>query len=287
MKISEIFKQKMSFSFEVFPPKLDQPTEPLFEVIDKLAGFNPDFISCTYGAGGTNKGRSTEVCDKIMKTGIECMTHFTCIGNTKEDVKTYLKEYLDLGLENVLAMRGDLPAGWEGTRGDFHYANDLISFIQETYPEFCIAAACYPEKHIQCDSFDADVAHLKMKQDAGASFLMSQLCYDVEAFKRFVDKCRKAGITIPIVMGIMPVLSKNPCIRMTTSNGCSIPADLAVIIGKYGEDPDSFKKAGKEYTVDLIYRYINAGIDGLHMYALNKYDDVADILNMSGIRTDK
>ena len=277
----------MSFSFEVFPPKLDRPIEPLIDVLGKLYAFKPDFVSCTYGAGGTNKGRSTEICDFIKKSGVECVTHFTCIGNAKEDIKKYLQEYLDLGLENVLAMRGDLPAGWEGTRGDFSYANDLITFIKETFPKYCIAAACYPEKHIQCDTMAEDIAHLRVKQDSGAEFLMSQLCYDVDQYERFAGQIRNAGVYLPVVMGIMPVLNANALKRMTLSNGCSIPKELAVLIGKYGEDAESFKKAGKEYTVDLMFRYMNAGVEGMHMYTLNKYDDVADILNMSGIRRDK
>jgi methylenetetrahydrofolate reductase (NADPH) len=138
MKIADIFDERMSFSFEVFPPKADQPMEPLLDVLNKLYGFQPDFISCTYGAGGSNKGRNVEVCHAIKDAGVECMTHFTCIGNTKEDIRTYLQEYLDMGIENVLAMRGDLPVGWEGTRGDFSYANDLISFISEEFPQFSL-----------------------------------------------------------------------------------------------------------------------------------------------------
>lgn len=287
MRIADIFDERMSFSFEVFPPKADQPMEPLLDVLGKLYGFKPDFISCTYGAGGSNKGRNTEVCGAIKKADVECMTHFTCIGNTKADIKTYLKEYLDMGVENILAMRGDLPAGWEGTRGDFSYANDLISFISKEFPQFCIAAACYPEKHIQSGSMTADIAHLRVKQDSGASFLMSQLCYDVEQYEYWIEQIRAAGIFLPVVMGIMPVLSKNATIRMTLSNGCSIPKDLAELIGKYGDNDADYKKAGIEYTANLIHRYMNAGIEGLHMYALNKYDDVAEILNASGIRTDR
>lgn len=286
MRVANIFKTRMSFSFEVFPPKVDRPIEPLIEVLGKLYGFKPDFVSCTYGAGGTNKGRSTEICDSIKKSGVECITHFTCIGNTKDDVKKYLQEYLDLGLENILAMRGDLPAGWEGTRGDFSYANDLISFIKETFPQYCIAAACYPEKHIQCDTMAEDIAHLRVKQDAGAEFLMSQLCYDVDQYQRFVEDIRKAGVYLPIVMGIMPVLNPNALKRMTLSNGCSIPKELAVLVGKYGEDAESFKKAGKEYTIELMYKFMNAGVEGMHLYSLNKFDDIADILRISGIRRD-
>lgn len=285
MKISQIFSKKMCFSFEVFPPKMEQPIEPLLDTLDHLYQFKPDFVSCTYGAGGTNKGRSTEICDSIKKSGkSEVVTHFTCIGNTRDDVKNYIKEYMDLGVENVLAMRGDLPAGWEGTGGDFHHADELIAYIKELYPEICISAACYPEKHIQAGTLEEDIAHVRSKQDRGAEFLMSQLCHDVEAYERYTDKLAKAGVHLPIVMGLMPVLAKDPIIRMTVSNGCSIPKELAAIIGKYGNDPEDFKKAGIDYTVEQIYRYMCAGIGGLHIYSLNKYADVATILNQSGIR---
>ncbi len=287
MKISEVLKERMSFSFEVFPPKTDQGMENLKAAMKHYYAFKPDFISCTYGAGGGNAGRNVEVCETLKADGAtEVMTHFTCIGNTKDKIKSEIEHYKSFGVENVLAMRGDLPKGWEGTNGDFSNADGLIKFIKTTFPDFCIAAACYPEKHILAPSFSSDIAHLRSKQDNGAEFLMSQLCHDVEAFKVFVDKIWEAGITLPIVLGIMPVLDKDAIIRMTVSNGCGVPKELAAIIGKYGEQPEDFKKAGIEYTIDQIYRFMEAGIGGLHLYALNKYEDVENILLASGIRKD-
>lgn len=287
MKISDVLKDRMSFSFEVFPPKSDKGMENLKAAMQHYYTYKPDFISCTYGAGGGNAGRNVEVCEAIKTDGAtEVMTHFTCIGNTKDKIKAEISHYQSFGIENILAMRGDLPQGWEGTNGDFSNADGLISFIKKEFPDFCIAAACYPEKHVLAPSFASDIAHLRSKQDNGAEFLMSQLCHDVEAFKAFNDRIKKAGISIPIVLGIMPVLDKDAIIRMTVSNGCSIPADLAAVIGKYGENPDDFKKAGMEYTVNQIYNFMEAGIGGLHIYALNKYEDVETILNASGIRKD-
>lgn len=287
MKISEIMAKRMSFSFEVFPPKLEQPMEPLLEVIDKLSGFKPDFISCTYGAGGSNKGRSSEICAAVAKAGKTIpVAHFTCIGNTARDVKDLVTQYMSLGVTHFLALRGDFPEGWTGTGGDFAHGDELVAYIRELYPDLCIAAGCYPEKHLAAGTLEEDIALLRCKQDAGADFLMTQLCHDVDNYCRFVEKARRAGVTLPIDLGLMPVLSKDPTIRMAVSNGCSIPRELAEIIGKYGENPEDFKKAGKEYTVKQIYRYMAAGIDGLHIFALNKYDDVADILRMSGIRRD-
>lgn len=284
MKISSILKKRMSFSFEVFPPKAEQPLEPLLATLDELYKFKPDFISCTYGAGGTNKGRSEELCSAIKNSGNEVMTHFTCVGNKRSEVIESLNEYVALGVENALALRGDIPEGWTGTNGDFTYAVHLIEFMKENFPEICISAACYPEKHVEALSITEDISHLRMKQDAGAEFMVTQMCHDVEAFERFADRAEKAQIHIPIIVGLMPVLSKDGLIRMTLSNGCSIPAELAAIIGKYGDNPEDFKKAGKEYTVKQIHKYIHAGIDGLHIYSLNKHKDIADILNESGIR---
>ncbi len=275
----------MTFSFEVFPPKTDEGMVHLRDAIQHYYLFKPDFISVTYGAGGTNAGRNVEVCSLLKTDGVtEVLNHFTCIGNTREQITRAMEEYRSLGIENILAMRGDLPAGWEGTHGDFSNADGLIKFIKTGFPDFCIAAACYPEKHITAPSFAADIAHLRSKQNNGAEFLMSQLCHDVGAFRAFVERINAAGVTIPVVVGIMPVLYKDAIIRMTLSNGCSIPAELAAIIGKYGEKPDEFKKAGIDYTINQIYRFMEAGVVGLHIYTLNKWEDVDTIVTESGIR---
>ncbi len=287
MRLAELLKAKMSFSFEVFPPKTDAGVETLRQALKHYYIFKPDFISCTYGAGGSNAGRNFEVCSIIKQDGMtEVMTHYTCIGHSKETIAQELQQYLSIGIENILALRGDLPAGWDGTHGDFSNADGLIRYIKAEFPQFCIAAACYPEKHILAPSFSADIAHLRSKQEAGAEFLVSQLCHDVEACKCFVYRIREAGITIPVVIGIMPALDKDAIIRMTLSNGCSIPAELAAIIGRYGDKPEEFKKAGIEYTINQIYRYIEAGIGGVHIYTLNKWEDVEAILVGSGIRKD-
>jgi methylenetetrahydrofolate reductase (NADPH) len=287
MKLSEILESRMSFSFEVFPPKTDAGMEKLRVALQHFYSFKPDFISCTYGAGGTNAGRNVEVCRAIKEdAATEVMTHFTCVGHTRETIAGELRQYRSFGIENILAMRGDLPAGWEGTHGDFAHADGLIRFIRSEFPDFCVAAACYPEKHILAPSFAADIAHLRGKQDAGAEFLMSQLCHDVDAFQAFVYRIREAGVTAPVVLGIMPVLDKEPIIRMTLSNGCSIPPQLAAIIGRYGDDPEEFKKAGIDYTISQIFRFMEAGIEGLHLYTLNKWEDVETILVGAGIRED-
>lgn len=285
MKVTDVMKERMCFSFEVFPPKSDRPLAPLLETLSHLYSFSPDFISCTYGAGGTNAGRNVEICKAIRDDGRSIpVTHYTCIGNTREKIREELQGYLDIGVDHILALRGDFPKGWKETRGDFNHANELAAFIKEEFPAFTVAVAGNPEKHHESASLDEDIAHLRMKQDAGADFIMTQLCYDVDHFARWRERIAKAGIHIPVDVGVMPVLEKDPTIRMAVSNGSSIPRDLAELIARYGDEPDDFRKAGKEYTVKLIFRYISAGIDGLHIYTLNKWRDVADILNDAGIR---
>lgn len=283
MKISEIMKQRLAVSYEVFPPKEDKPLEPLMETIDKLRSLNPDFISCTYGAGGTNKGRQSEILEYIVKSGVHAMSNYTCIGSSRYDAEKLVKEYTGFGVSTFLAMRGDFPKGQTGTNGAFDHGNELIAFLRSSFPEIELAGACYPEKHLDAPDMDAELKVMLLKQEAGADFLVSQLCHDLDNFFRYRDMARRGGVVIPMDFGLMPVLAKNPTLNMALSNGCSIPRELAAIIGKFGDDPDGFKKAGKEYTIKQAERLLREGVDGLHIFALNKYDDVAEIANAAGL----
>ena len=285
MKIADIFPSRLSFSFEVFPPKTDQPVEPLMQTLDRLYAYRPDYISCTYGAGGTNKGRNAEIVAAIHASGKStALTHFTCIGNTRADIDETLCQYLRLGVTSVLALRGDMPKGQTQTCGDFAHADALIAYIKARHPGMEVAAAAYPEKHVQALSIDADIEHLKRKQDNGAAFCITQLCHSAEAIERFLSRIRRAGVTLPVIVGVLPVLNKDSLIRMTLANGCSIPAPLAEIIGRYGESPEDFKKAGKEFTARLLTELPGCGINGLHLYTMNKYSDISDIIELSGVR---
>ena len=305
MRIPEIFEKRAAFSFEVFPPKTDVGMEKLCGdggVLDKLYTLHPDYISCTYGAGGTNVGKNLEVLDKIHKDGKAIpVTHFTCIGNTKEGIKDQLENYLAHGIDHMLALRGDLPFGWEGTGGDLHYATELVKFVRKEFgSEFTIAVAGSPEGHISCRSLESDIGFLKQKQDEGADYIMTQLCWDMDQFRYWLDAIRGAGITMPVDVGIMPILDQAATINMALSrNGCVMPRELCEIISKnwifpnpFVKDPfdanveekkASFKEAGIEYTIRQIDEYRACGIDGIHLYALNKYDDVARIVKESGI----
>jgi len=285
MKIIDRIQFGLTLSFEVFPPKADKPLEPLLSTLDQLYSLSPDFISCTYGAMGSNKGRNLEVVGSIQSSGTcEALSHYTCVGNTREDVISALEAYESSGVENLLALRGDFPAGVAHTNGDFTHANELISFIRARTDAFSLAAACYPEKHLLADSLDADIDNLLKKQDAGTSFLMTQLCYSIENYLRFIDLAQKRGVSLPIIAGVLPLLKKDGLVRMTLSNGCSIPAEVAALVGRYGESEESFRAAGHAFTVSLVQRLIQEGANGIHLYTLNRFEDVADLVYDTGIR---
>lgn len=303
VKLSEMMKEKMLLSFELFPPKTDRGMENLPGTIDHLCKYKPEYISCTYGAGGTNVGKNMDVCKMIKEAGTVPVTHFTCIGNTAEGIREQLQNYLDNGVDHMLALRGDLPFGWTGTGGDFSYATDLVAFVRKEFGDKIeIAVAGSPEGHISCRSLEADIAVLKQKQDNGADYIMTQLCWDMEQFKYWLDAIRKAGVTMPVDVGIMPILDQAATINMALSrNACVMPRKLCELISKHWIFPNpfdkepfdaavdqkkaDFKKAGIEYTINQIDEYRALGINGIHLYALNKWKDVSEIIDASGIRT--
>ena len=305
-KITDVMSKRMALSFEVFPPKTDAGMEKLLGsdgVLNRLYSLKPDYISCTYGAGGTNVGKNLEVM-RAVKTAEKAIpvTHFTCIGNSREDIHQQLETYLGNGIDHLLALRGDLPFGWTGTGGDLRYATELVKYIRSVFKDqFCIAVAGSPEGHISCRSLDADISFLKQKQDEGAEFIMTQLCWDMNQFYDWMDSIRTAGITMPVDVGIMPVLDMAATINMALSrNGCVMPRPLCELISKNWIFPNpfapneseesittkktAFKEAGMEYTVRLIDEYRVCGIAGIHLYALNKFDDVARLVKESGIK---
>ena len=303
VKLTDIMKERQILSFELFPPKTEKGMNNLSGTIDHLCEFRPDYISVTYGAGGGNVGANREVCNMIKKAGTVPVTHFTVIRNTKKGIKSQLEAYLNEGVDHILALRGDFPRGENSTGGDFRYATDLVRFIRREFGEkFEIAVAGSPEGHIACRSLEADIEVLKQKQDNGADYIMTQLCWNMEQFKYWLDAIRKAGVTMPVDVGVMPVLDQAATISMALSrNGCVIERELSRIISKYWIFPNpfdkepfddaleqkkaDFKKAGIEYTIKQIDRYRSLGINGIHLYALNKWRDITDIINESGMCT--
>ena len=303
MKLSDAMREKMLLSFELFPPKTDKGMENLPGTIEHLCKYKPEYISCTYGAGGTNVGKNMDVCKMIKDAGTIPVTHFTCIGNTAEGIKEQLQNYLDNGVDHMLALRGDLPFGWTGTGGDFAYATDLVAYVRKEFGDKIeIAVAGSPEGHISCRSLEADIAVLKQKQDNGPGYIMTQLCWDMEQFKYWLDAIRCAGITMPVDVGIMPILDQAATINMALSrNACVMPRELCEIISRnwifpnpFVKDPfdadvegkkERFREAGIEYTIRQIDEYRACGIEGIHLYALNKWKDVSEIIDRSGLRT--
>lgn len=303
VKLSDMMKKRQLLSFELFPPKTDRGMTNLSETIQQLCRYKPEYISVTYGAGGGNVGANRQVCRMVRNAGTVPVTHFTVIRNTKQGIREQLETYLKEGVDHILALRGDFPRGETSTGGDFNYATDLVKFIRDEFGEqFEIAVAGSPEGHISCRSPEADIGVLKMKQDNGADYIMTQLCWDMEQFERWLDKIRKAGVTLPVDVGIMPILDQAATINMALSrNGCVMDRELSRLISKYWIFPNpfdkapfddsleqkkaDFKKAGIEYTIRQIDKYRSLGVEGIHLYAMNKWKDVSQIIERSGIRT--
>lgn len=270
MKTCDLFKKKTVLSFEVFPPKRTDAVDTVYTTVAALKELSPDFISVTYGAGG---GRAT--CEATLaiasaikyEYGIESVAHLPCIGLTKAEAVSQLERFKEAGIENILALRGDMPEG--GTpAGDFAHANELISFIRERY-DFNLIAACYPEGHTESESVLADIGHLKNKIDAGATQLISQLFFDNDYFYRFLERCRLAGIGVPIEAGIMPVANKKQIERMVTLCGVTLPKKFSAMMSRYENDPEAMRDAGIAYAVDQIVDLIAQGVDGIHLYTMN------------------
>lgn len=271
MKFSELFKKdKCVLSFEVFPPKKDMPADTIYSTLDSLKALNPAFISVTYGAGGTKGDNITcKIASHIKNDlGIPSAAHLTCVSNTKEDIDIILDDLKANGIENILALRGDTNPE-RPPKNDFRYASELISYIKSR-GDFSISAACYPECHVEAPDMITDIRHLKEKVDVGADHLMSQLFFDNGQFYSFLEKARIAGINVPIEAGIMPVINKAQIERMVSLCGASLPPKFARIMAKYENNPEALRDAGIAYAVDQIVDLISNGVDGIHLYTMNK-----------------
>lgn len=270
MKISDIFnKDKTVFSFEVFPPKRTSPIESVYGKLEEICALKPDFISVTYGAGGSGeKNRTCEIASKIKNDfGVEAVAHLTCVNSTREDIDRNLEQFRDAGINNILALRGDIVEGVEPKK-DFVYASDLCAYIKGK-GDFDIAGACYPEVHGEAENEVEDVLNLRKKIDAGAEHLISQLFFDNSAFYRFVERTKIAGINVPIEAGIMPVTNKKQIERMVSMCGASLPAKFSKIMQKYDSKPEALRDAGIAYAVEQIVDLIANGVDGIHLYTMN------------------
>lgn len=282
MKAIELFKKQRVLSFEIFPPKPDTPIHKIYETLAELKDLSPDFISVTYGAGGSTPGASTcEICTTVQQEhGILSVAHLPCINDTKEGVREKLRQLKENGVENVLALRGDRNPNTE-PKNDFRYASELVSFISEQ-GDFDICGACYPEGHPEAADPFEDVRHLKEKVDAGVSHLITQLFFDNRSFYRFRELTAVAGIQVPIEAGIMPVTNKKSIERMVSMCGAGIPARLSRLLARYSDDPASLKAAGLEYAIEQILDLLEHGVDGIHLYTMNNPDVARYIVSAIG-----
>ena len=265
MKLSEIYStHKTIISFEVFPPKSEP--EKLLKETAILANHNPAFISLTYGAGG-NENKSFNLLKNIKDAGINVMPHFTCITSTKENIEKDIKKLTELGIENILALRGDIPQDKSLMKHDFHYANELVSFIKEK-TNLSVGVAGYPEGHIESPDLKTDIDNLKRKVDAGADAIFTQLFFENGFFFDYVNRVRDAGITIPVIAGIMPVISKKQVNKMTSMANISVPKKLKEALEKYQDN--ALLDFGIEFATEQCRQLIKESVKGLHFYTLNK-----------------
>lgn len=277
MKIAELFKTpgRRVFSFEFFPPKTDVGVTNLERTIRELSDLQPSFVSVTYGAGGSTRERTVDLVKWIEREArITAMAHLTCVGATKEEIGGVLDRLRGAGIENIMALRGDPPAGqerFERTEGGFSYANDLISYIRERHgARVSVGGAGYPEGHVECRDLDRDLANLKRKVDAGTDFIVTQLFFDNRVYFDFVARARAAGITVPIVPGIMPIRNLASVERMTKLGGASIPATLFAELDRSRADDAAVAALGVAHATAQCVELLHGGAPGIHFYTLNQ-----------------
>ncbi len=270
MKVKEIInREKPSLSFEVFPPK----TQDNFDIVStaalNIAQLEPDFMSVTYGAGGTTAKYTVEIAKSILDKGVTPLAHLTCVCSTKESIKEKLCELKANGIENILALRGDIPAGTQPQSWDFKYASELVSFIKEN-GDFCVGGACYPEKHVESLSEKDDLMHLKHKVECGCDFLTTQMFFDNDLFYKYLLRVRSAGIMVPVIPGIMPVTNGRQIKRSCELSGAILPDRFKRIVERFSDDPKAMEQAGIAYATEQIIDLFANGINAVHVYSMNK-----------------
>ncbi|MBR3816585.1 MAG: methylenetetrahydrofolate reductase [Clostridia bacterium] len=285
MKIIDIIKsEKPTLSFEVFPPKTSDNFESVREATEKIAALRPDFMSVTYGAGGGTSEFTASIAQNIQnKAGVPVLAHLSCVSSTKEEIHRQLDLLKSKGIENILALRGDIPEGMSKEHLDYHYASELTRDIKK-YGGFCIGGACYPEVHPESANSMEDMKHLKEKIDAGCEFLTTQMFFDNNLLYNFIYRARKAGIEVPVVAGIMPVTNPKSIKRICAISGTALPQRFIRIVDRYGDSPEAMKQAGIAYATEQIIDLYANGVRAVHVYSMNKPDVAQKILeNISAI----
>ena len=274
---------KPPISFEFFPPKTPEGAEKLVAVREQLYKLKPQFISVTYGAGGSTQDGTLQTVQAILKDGVDAAPHFSCIGASKESVKAQLALFKQAGIKRIVALRGDLPSGY-GAFGEFKYASELVAFIRhETGDDFHIEVGCYPETHPQAKSPETDLLAYAMKVKAGASSAITQYFFNSDAYFRFVDDAHKLGAEIPVVPGIMPITNSSQLMRFSDACGAEIPRWIRTRLQSFGDDTQSIKSFGLDVVTDLCDQLRNAGVPGLHFYSMNQSATVTEICKRLGL----
>jgi methylenetetrahydrofolate reductase (NADPH) len=283
MKIVDVYGNgKFGLSFEIFPPKSAAGEAQLFAALEVLMVFRPSFVSCTYGAGGATRDKTLELTVKIGKTfGVTTAAHRTCVESTEEEIRQWLKDATDCGIENIIALRGDPPEGqaaFKKPQGGLAYANELVTLIRREFPHFSIAVAGYPEIHQEAPSPEVDLSNLKRKVEAGADAVITQLFYCNADFFEFRTRYREAGIAVPLVPGILPVINLGQVRRIASLCGAKLPAPFLADLERYRDDPDGQLGVGVHYAIRQCQELLDSGIPGLHFYVLNKSEAPRRIL---------
>lgn len=282
MKIKDILKKTRPVSFEFFPPRTAEGIPAVLKTLDGLKAYSPDFVSVTYGAGGSTRAFTEEITFEAKRTtGVEVMAHLTCVGQTKEEIHGVLERLETEGVENIIALRGDPPRGsteFVPVAGGFQHATDLLEHVKANF-DFGVAAACYPEGHTESVDLNSDLKYAKLKVDKGADFLITQLFYDNRYFFDFLERARAGGIDVPIIPGVLPVLNSSQVRRFTTLSGSKIPPALDQLLDKYADNDESARDMGVEYATAQVRELWDAGVPGVHFYVLNRSYSVSRILD--------
>lgn len=278
--IDKLLEDKIHISFEVFPPKTDAGFEKVLEATDKIAELQPSYISVTYGAGGGTSKNTARIASHIKDDlGVESLAHLTCASSTKEEVRRVISNLKELGIENILALRGDIPEGMEFPTGErFHYAYELVTEIKK-HGDFCIGAACYPEGHVENAHKADDIKFLKQKVDSGVDFLTTQMFFDNDIHYNFLYRIREAGITVPVLPGIMPITSAAQMKRSLELSGTVFPRRFLAMLDRFGGSPAAMEQAGIAYATDQIIDLLANGVKNIHIYSMNKPHVAAKIMD--------
>ena len=284
MSLSSYYQSgRVGLSFELFPPRTDQGEAALYRHVEILATYQPDYITCTYGAGGSTRDKTLKIVQEVKRRfQVPVASHLTLVNSTQDELRNYLQQAHDSGVDYLVALRGDPPAGdthFEPVPGGLQYANELVSLIREEFSQFGIAVAGYPETHVEAVSPQQDLENLKRKVDAGANIVITQLFYDNEDFFRFCDRCRELSIEVPIVPGILPVTNLQQVKRITSLCGSKLPESLMARLTEREEDTDWHYQVGLEHAIEQTRQLLERGIDGLHFYVLNKSNATVQILD--------